>query len=197
MPPSDSIAQPNAGVCPSTDESHSLVRADSAAVKLDDSASRSPAFDKMSDTSAAPAETEDNAEYKVGYKRPPKHTRFKPGVSGNPRGRQPKRWSAKGEIRRQFLEKLTVQDGNKKVRVPKLTLLVRSLIHKGIKGDTRAALAAYKLAAELRVLELKREIKYDFEALTPEEHKIREQWLEIMNKHYSWNDITEALLELE
>lgn len=25
--------------------------------------------------------------YKVGYKRPPEHTRFKPGQSGNPRGR--------------------------------------------------------------------------------------------------------------
>jgi hypothetical protein len=25
---------------------------------------------------------------KVGYKRPPRHTRFQPGVSGNPRGRQ-------------------------------------------------------------------------------------------------------------
>ena len=25
---------------------------------------------------------------KVGYKRPPRHSRFQPGVSGNPRGRQ-------------------------------------------------------------------------------------------------------------
>ena len=26
-------------------------------------------------------------DYEVGYKKPPIHTRFKPGVSGNPKGR--------------------------------------------------------------------------------------------------------------
>ena len=29
-----------------------------------------------------------NPDKKVGYKRPPLHTRFRPGMSGNPRGRQ-------------------------------------------------------------------------------------------------------------
>jgi hypothetical protein len=28
-----------------------------------------------------------NNDYEVGYRRPPKHTRFKPGQSGNPLGR--------------------------------------------------------------------------------------------------------------
>ncbi len=31
--------------------------------------------------------TEAKANYKVGYKKPPKHTQFKPGQSGNPKGR--------------------------------------------------------------------------------------------------------------
>lgn len=34
-----------------------------------------------------PAKQGSNTDYEVGYKKPPKHTRFKPGQSGNPRGR--------------------------------------------------------------------------------------------------------------
>ena len=30
---------------------------------------------------------DDKTDYKVGYKRPPLHTRFRKGQSGNPRGR--------------------------------------------------------------------------------------------------------------
>lgn len=30
-------------------------------------------------------------EYEIGYKKPPKKTRFKPGVSGNPKGRPPQK----------------------------------------------------------------------------------------------------------
>jgi len=32
-----------------------------------------------------------SSAYKVGYKKPPKHTQFKPGVSGNPSGRPPRK----------------------------------------------------------------------------------------------------------
>lgn len=34
--------------------------------------------------------TDDNEDYKVGYKKPPKESRFKKEVSGNPAGRRPK-----------------------------------------------------------------------------------------------------------
>ena len=29
-------------------------------------------------------------DYEIGYKKPPKHTQFKPGQSGNPKGRPQK-----------------------------------------------------------------------------------------------------------
>lgn len=35
------------------------------------------------------ADSEDDDDYEVGYKRPPKHARFQPGTSGNPAGRPP------------------------------------------------------------------------------------------------------------
>ena len=33
-------------------------------------------------------ETRSDEDYRVGNKRPPRHTQFKPGVSGNPKGRR-------------------------------------------------------------------------------------------------------------
>ena len=33
---------------------------------------------------------DDDKDYEVGYKKPPKHTQFQPGQSGNPAGRPPK-----------------------------------------------------------------------------------------------------------
>ena len=33
-----------------------------------------------------PADKESGADYEVGYGKPPRHTRFQPGSSGNPRG---------------------------------------------------------------------------------------------------------------
>ena len=38
------------------------------------------------------------AKYEVGYAKPPKHSRFKAGVSGNPRGRPKREASTIGEI---------------------------------------------------------------------------------------------------
>jgi hypothetical protein len=37
--------------------------------------------------SQADEKTVNGADYAVGFRRPPLHTRFKPGVSGNPSGR--------------------------------------------------------------------------------------------------------------
>jgi hypothetical protein len=40
----------------------------------------------------------DSDEYKVGYGKPPKHTRFTPGVSGNPKGKPRKNKTFEEEV---------------------------------------------------------------------------------------------------
>ena len=44
-----------------------------------------------------PRQPADETEYRVGHKKPPLHSQFKPGRSGNPRGR-PRKQSGFGEI---------------------------------------------------------------------------------------------------
>jgi hypothetical protein len=72
----------------------------------------------------------------VGYKRPPPHTRFRPGHSGNPSGR-PKR---KPTFRAALLEELAaIMPGKDPQRAgSKLQALVKTLIDAAIAGDARA-----------------------------------------------------------
>ena len=41
-------------------------------------------------------------DYAVGYRKPPEHTRFAPGTSGNPRGRRKDEPSARQKIKREL-----------------------------------------------------------------------------------------------
>lgn len=85
--------------------------------------------------------------YEVGFGKPPRHSQFKPGQSGNPRGR-PK--GAKGIntiVRETFLEKVAVRmpDGEKKVS--RIAVVMRKLGDKAFSGDVRAQELAMKLYA--------------------------------------------------
>ena len=73
---------------------------------------------------------------KVGYGRPPKARRFKPGRSGNPAGRAKKTRSASEAFDRISRKKITTADGRK---VLVTEAIVISQAQKALKGDTRAA----------------------------------------------------------
>jgi Family of unknown function (DUF5681) len=68
----------------------------------------------------------------VGYRRPPKHSRFRPGRSGNPSGR-PKRSPS---FRTALLAELALP--GKQRRQTKLEGLVRCLVDAAVAGDARA-----------------------------------------------------------
>jgi hypothetical protein len=79
---------------------------------------------------------DDGKDEAIGYKRPPSHTRFRPGHSGNPSGR-PKR---KPTFRMALLEELAaIMPGNDPLRAgSKLQALVKTLVDTAIAGDARA-----------------------------------------------------------
>lgn len=89
------------------------------------------------------------SDYEVGYGRPPKKSQFKPGQSGNPRGR-PKRKKTVGElVEREFARKVAITEGGAEKRVTKLELLIRRLTNDAIKGSNPSAkLLIDLLAAE-------------------------------------------------
>ncbi len=85
----------------------------------------------------------------VGYRNPPKHTRFKKGVSGNPSGRPKKRPIVvnPAEVLEQIDgEEIIVINNGKRKRMPKIEIDFRQLIAKAIKGDLRSARLVFKMA---------------------------------------------------
>jgi hypothetical protein len=106
----------------------------------------------------------------VGYCQPPVRSRFKPGHSGNPKGRPKQPRNLWGEAKEVYMGTIAVREGDKKTQVTRITALVRMLLDKGLQGDTRAALSALKIAIDLGVMaEFKTDKKKNSCRYTPEE----------------------------
>jgi hypothetical protein len=89
-------------------------------------------------------------DYQVGYKKPPMHTRFKKGTSGNPKGR-PQGSKNPGTLLQRALEELVIitEQGQRK-RITKLEAMFKQLANKAASGDHRSM---QLLLASLHLLE--------------------------------------------
>jgi hypothetical protein len=74
--------------------------------------------------------------YEVGYGRPPLHSRFKPGQSGNPRGR-PKGPRSIDQVLRQALDRRVPDPRGGARTISMLELIVQSLVLGAAKRDPR------------------------------------------------------------
>jgi hypothetical protein len=90
--------------------------------------------------------------YKVGYRRPPHHTRFEKGRSGNPNGRPPGGANAKTIVARAINEKVTVREGETERAMTKLEGMLQAHLVKAIKGDARSASMVIGLLARFGLL---------------------------------------------
>lgn len=77
--------------------------------------------------------------FEVGYGQPPMHTRFKPGESGNPRGRPAGRPNAKTTVARVINETVPVHEGERTRKMTKLEAMLQAHTLKAMKGDSRSA----------------------------------------------------------
>ncbi|WP_340586906.1 DUF5681 domain-containing protein [Erythrobacter alti] len=85
------------------------------------------------------------AEYEVGYGKPPVSTRFKPGQSGNPKGR-PKGAKGLNTIVRETLGgKLAVRTAEGTKKISKIEAVLQKTLEKALKGDARAQFELMKL----------------------------------------------------
>ena len=83
---------------------------------------------------------------KIGYKRPPLHTRFRPGMSGNPRGRQKGVRNFAADVKRTLEIPVTLSENGKSKRVSTQEALILRLREKALKGDARALETLLSLA---------------------------------------------------
>ena len=77
-------------------------------------------------------------DYEVGHGRPPKHTQFKKGQSGNPKGRKKGARGLKTDLRAELNERIEITENGKTLKLTKQQLMVKQLTAKAIKGDVRA-----------------------------------------------------------
>lgn len=89
-----------------------------------------------------------SGEYEVGYRKPPKHSRFAKGQSGNPRGRRNGSRNLKGVVIKELDEPITIREGGVERRVTKREGIVKSFVNRALKGDVRAARELLSLAAQ-------------------------------------------------
>jgi Family of unknown function (DUF5681) len=85
----------------------------------------------------------------VGYRKPPEATRFKPGKSGNPKGRPKGTFSLATDLSAELGEQITVREGGRPRRISKQRALVKSLMAKALQGDVRATTAVLALYARV------------------------------------------------
>ena len=77
-------------------------------------------------------------DYSVGYGRPPAATRFKPGQSGNPNGRPKGAKNVETDLSEELGQKIKVREGEQTIRISKQRAMIKALLAKALRGDTRA-----------------------------------------------------------
>jgi hypothetical protein len=88
------------------------------------------------------------AEHDVGYGKPPEHSRFKTGVSGNPRGRPKRKPLPAAEIIDRVLNTVTeYRERGQIKKATRLELAIRTAVNRAVKGDVKAAEMLLELRA--------------------------------------------------
>jgi hypothetical protein len=97
---------------------------------------------------------EKKTNYEVGYKKPPKRTQFKPGKSGNPKGRPKRPAKPSGQPEQPLFvriaaEKVPVLIHGRKVRITKEECFYRAIFNDANKGDPSARMQVWRMLREV------------------------------------------------
>lgn len=77
-------------------------------------------------------------DYEVGYGKPPKQSQFKPGRSGNPRGRPKQKRTLTAKLEHELKKSITITENGRSTKVSKGDALAKTLVAKALKGDVKS-----------------------------------------------------------
>ena len=86
-------------------------------------------------------------DYAVGYGKPPRHSRFQPGRSGNPRGKPKGCVNLRMLLENELRQPTVVTEGGRRQRLNKAELLIKTTLNRAIKGDAQALKLLFQLGA--------------------------------------------------
>jgi hypothetical protein len=100
------------------------------------------------------SEDEDSNQEIIGYRNPPRASRFRKGQSGNPKGRPRGRRSAELPYEAVLGREVIVRENGRERRVTAAEAFLLQLTKRGLEGDTAAARAAIAALADIRGTDL-------------------------------------------
>ncbi len=74
-------------------------------------------------------------DYEIGYAKPPKKTQFKPGQSGNPKGRPKSPCNPTEAIAKELSQYTYIEQNGKRIKMKKMDALARLIINNALRGD--------------------------------------------------------------
>ena len=86
-------------------------------------------------------------EETVGYGRPPAKNQFRPGQSGNPRGRPKGARNLSSVIAATLNERVAVTENGRRRHITKLEAAVKQLVNRAASGEARATQLLFALVA--------------------------------------------------
>jgi hypothetical protein len=78
-------------------------------------------------------------DYEIGYARPPRHTRFKKGQSGNPKGRPGGTKNLSTLVNEALNERVIVAEDGGQRKITKRQAIVKQIVNRSAAADWRAA----------------------------------------------------------
>jgi Family of unknown function (DUF5681) len=92
---------------------------------------------------------DDERDYEVGYGKPPRHTRFKKGQSGNPRGRPPGSKNLSTLLCEALNEPVVVTENGGRRKISMRRAIAKQVVNQAAKGNWRAVKILFDMLHEI------------------------------------------------
>ena len=96
-----------------------------------------------------PRDHDEEPDYEIGYGKPPRHTRFRPGQSGNPRGRPKDAKNLSTLVHEALNEPVDVAENGRRRKVSKRRAIITQLVNRSAQADLKATQILLAIVQEI------------------------------------------------